>query len=83
MLNNKKKNIYIQLMFWFVKTTLIFSRTSKQNWIITCQCCLRIWQRGEGVGVRGFKVRGGGDRIFLLALCEGGCGGSGSVPLLQ
>ena len=68
-------------MFWFVKTvTLIFSRTRKHNWIIICQCCLRIWRAGRGWGLEVLNVLSEGVRIFstcFVCVCVGGGGGGG------
>ena len=49
---NKKKYLYTCTSFVLVcrNCTLIFSRTRKQNWIIVCQCYLRIWRAGGGGG---------------------------------
>ena len=55
-----------------------------QNWIVTCQCCLRILRAGRGWRVRGFKMfcqRGSDFFLLALCVCDGGRG-SGSVPLL-
>ena len=69
MLNNKKY-LYTNYVLVYQNCTLIFSRTRKQNLIIICQCCLRIWRAGRGVGVRGFKMFcHRGSEFFLLALC--------------
>ena len=81
------KYLYTTYVLVCEKCTLIFSRTGKQNCIIICQCCLRIWRMGRGLGVRGLKMFcKRGSEFFLLALCVCGggggvWGGSGSVPL--
>ena len=82
------KFLYTTYVLVSQNCTLIFSRTRKQNWIIICQCCLRIWRagRGWGGGGKGFIMfcQTGSD-FFLLALCVcvwGGGGGVSSVPLL-
>ena len=69
-LNNKK--IYTTYVLVCQNYTLIFSRTRKQNWIIICQCCLRIWRAGRGWGQRYLNVLSEGVRIFLLAVWGGG-----------
>ena len=48
-LNNKNK-LYATYVLVCQNCTLIFSRTRKRNWIIICQCCLRIWRAGRGLG---------------------------------
>ena len=68
--------------------TLIFSRTRKQNWIIICQCCLRIWRTGRWWGLEVLKcfVRGCQNFFYLLCVCvclgKGG-GGGGQVQYLS
>ena len=67
-LNHNKKNIYIQLMFLVCQNcTLTFSRIRKQNWIIICQCCLRI-------EVLKYFVREGQNFFYLLCVCVWGLG---------
>ena len=84
MLHNKKY-LYTTFVFVCQNCTLIFSRTRKQNWIIICQCCLRIWRAERGVGVNGFKMFcQRGPEFFLLALCVcGGGGGEGAGGQVQ
>ena len=85
MLDNEKKNIYIQLMVLVCQNcTLIFSRTRKQNWVIICQCFCVYGGRGGGGGLEVLKyfVRGGQILTCFVCVMGGGGGGSGSVPLL-
>ena len=49
-LNNNKKCLYTTYVMVCQNCTLIFSRTRKQNWIIICQCYLRIWRARRGWG---------------------------------
>ena len=65
---NNEKYLYIIYVLVCQNCTLIFSRTTKQNWIVICQCCLRIWRAGRGLQVLKCFVRGG-QNFFLLALC--------------
>ena len=64
--------------------TLIFSRTRNQNWIITCQCFLRIWRAGSGWGLEVLKcfVRGGQNFFYLFCVCVCVAGG-GQVQYLS
>ena len=74
---NNKKYLYTTYALVCQNYTLIFSRSRKQNWIIICQCCLRIWRAGRGGG-RGFKMfYQRGQIFFLLALCVCVCWGGG------
>ena len=46
---NNKKYLYTTYVLVCQNFILTFSRTRKQNWIIICQCCLRIWWTGSRV----------------------------------
>ena len=90
MLNNKKY-LYTTYVLVCPNCTLIFSRTRKQNWIIICQCCLRIWRAGGGGwgwggGGRGFKcfVWEGQKFFYLFCVCVCVCVvGGGQVQYLS
>ena len=77
--NNKKIFIYTTYILICQNCTLIFSRTRKQNWSILCQCYLRIWRAGRGMGVElevlKCFVRGGKNFFYLLCVCVWGKGG--------
>ena len=70
MLNNKK-NIYIQLMFWSVKT--VQDKKAKFDYRMSI---LSVYMAGgEGVGVRGFKMfcqRGSDFFTCFVCVCGGG-----------
>ena len=82
MLNNK--NIYIQLMFWFVNTVTNIQQGQKAKLDYHMSMLLRKWRAGRGWGLEVLKMFcQRGSEFFLLSLCVwGGVGGSGSVPLL-
>ena len=70
--NNNNKYLYTTYVLVCQNCTPIFSRTRKQNWIIICQCCLRIWRAGKGM----FCRRGSDFFLLALCVCVGGGGGS-------
>ena len=81
MLNNNKNNnnIYIQLMFWFVKTIHYYSAGPESKIglsYVNVVCVYGGWGEGWGGGVlKVLKCFVKGVRIFLLALCVCVCGG--------
>ena len=83
MLNNKK-NIYIQLMFWYVKTVHYYSAGPESKIGLSYVNVVCVYDgRGGGWGLEVFKcfVRGGQNIFYLLCVCVEG-GGSGSAPFL-
>ena len=86
MLNNNK-NIFVQLMFWFVKTVHYYSAGPENKIGLSYVNVVCVYGgRGGEVGVRGFKnILSEGSEFFLLALCVCVCvcvWWPGSVPLL-
>ena len=87
MLNNKK-NIYIQLMFRFVKTVQNIQKDQKAKLDYRMSKLFAYMAGGEGVGVRGFKMFcQRGVRIFstcfvCLCVCVWG-GGGGQAQYLS
>ena len=79
---NSNKNVYVQLMFWFVKTVHYYSAgpESKIGLSYVNVVCVYGGRGGGGVEVLKCFVRG--VRIFLLALCVWG-GGGGQVQYLS
>ena len=80
MLNNK--NIYIKLMFWFVKTVHLYSAgpESKIGLSYVNVVCVYGGRGGVGGGGRGFKMFCQRESEFFSTCFV--CGGSGSVSLL-
>ena len=76
------QNIYIQLMFWFVKlyTNIQQDQKATLDYHMPMLCAYMAGGEGEGVGLKVLKcfVRGG-QNFFLLALCVCIGGGRGGV----
>ena len=89
MLNNKKKNIYINLCFGLSKLYTNIQQDQKAK--LDCHMSMLFAYMAGGNGVRGFKLFcQRGFRIFFYLLCVpvcvcvwGGGGGGGQVQYLS
>ena len=85
-MRNNKKNIYFQLIFWFVKIVHLYSAgpESKIELSYVSAVCVYGGRRGRGLEVLKWFVRGGQNFFYLLCVYICVCvGGGGQVQYLS